>query len=154
MLKQRVNDVQSPVGATATRAHVEAPLRRRELFVHSCSVRHQTNCCASTREIPATWIPIRTQGTERCSCDKTAALSRRKHTWISLRAQRDMFHRKHCCDLALPLKIDEFYLRTPDPVSTLKRAHVRYATRNPGHRANALHIVNPISVYAVGELSL
>ena len=36
------------------------------------------------------------------SCDKTAAFSRRKHTWISLRAQREMFLRKDCCDLAPP----------------------------------------------------
>ena len=31
---------------------------------------------------------IRTQGTKRCSCSKTAALARHKHTWISLRAKR------------------------------------------------------------------
>ena len=90
VLKQRLSDVQSCVGATATRAHLEAPLRT-ELFVDSCSVRHQGNCCASTREIPATWVSIRTQGAGRCSCDKTAALARHKHTWISLRAQRNMF---------------------------------------------------------------
>ena len=199
------NDVQSCIGSTATRTHVESPLRT-ELFVDSCSVRHQGNCCASTREIPATWIPIRTQGAQRCSCDKTAALarhehtwislraqgdmfrrkdcciltprarldlspcanrhvhchattllhshavstlgslsvrketcsrektaafSRREHTWISLRAQKDMFHRKDCCVLALPPEIDDFYLRTPDPVSTVKRAHVPYAIGNP-----------------------
>ena len=39
---------------------------------------------------------------ETSSCDKTAAFSRRKHTWIPLRAQRDMFLRKDCCDLAPP----------------------------------------------------
>ena len=202
VLEQQLNDVQSRVGTVATRAHAESPLRT-ELFVDSCSVRHQGNCCASTREIPATWISICTQGTERCSCDKTAALARHKHTWISLRAQkdmfrrkllrshatstlgslsvrkktcsgkttaafsrrehtwislreqRDMFHRKDCCDLALPPKIDDFCLRTPDPVSTVKRAHVHYAignpTRNPGHRAFALQIVDPASAYAVGE---
>ena len=113
MRKQRLNDVQSRVGAAATRAHVESPLRT-ELFMDSCSVGHQGNCCASTREIPATWISTRAQGTERCSCDKlrsnaastlgslpvcketcsgekTAAFSRREHSWISLRAQTDMF---------------------------------------------------------------
>ena len=93
VLKQRLDDVQSRVGAAATRAHVES-LLRTELSVDSCSVTHQGDCCASTREIPATWISICTQGTERCSCDKTAALARHKHTWISLRAQRDMFPRK------------------------------------------------------------
>ena len=38
VLKQRLNDVQSRVGATATGAHLESPLRT-ELFVDSCSVR-------------------------------------------------------------------------------------------------------------------
>ena len=37
-----------------------------------------------------------------CSGKTTAAFLRREHTWISLRAQRDIFHRKDCCDLALP----------------------------------------------------
>ena len=55
------------------------------------------HCCASTREIPATWISIRTQCTEKCSCDKTAALACHNHTWISLRAQKDMFRQKNCC---------------------------------------------------------
>ena len=77
---------------------MEFPLRT-ELVAHSCSVRHQSNCCVSTREIPATWISTCTQGTERCSCDKTAALARHRHTWISLRAQRDMFRRNSCCIL-------------------------------------------------------
>ena len=99
VLKQRLNDVQSGVGAAATRAHVESRLRT-ELFVDSCSVRHQANCCANTREIPATWISIRTQGTKTCSCDETAALARHKHTWISLRAQGDMFRQNDCCVLA------------------------------------------------------
>ena len=94
MLKQRLKDVQSRIGATATRAHVESPLPT-ELFVDSCSVRHQGNCCASTREMPTTWISIHAQGTERCSCDNTAAFARHRHTWISLRAQRDMFRQKN-----------------------------------------------------------
>ena len=95
---QRLNDAQSPVGAAATQARVEFPLRT-ELLVDSCSARHQGNCCASTREIPATWISFRTQGTEKCSCDKTAALACCEHSWISLRAQRDMFRRKNSCVL-------------------------------------------------------
>ena len=87
--------------------------------------------CENTREIPATWISICTQGTERFSCDQTAALARHKHNWISLRAQKDMFRRKDCCDLALPPKIIDFDLRTPDPISTVKRAHVPDAIGNP-----------------------
>ena len=105
LLKQRLHDVQSCVGATATRAHVESPLCK-EFFADSCSVRHQGNCCASTREIPATWISIRTQGAARCSCEKIAALARHKHTWISLRAQRDKFRREDCCVLALRAHLD------------------------------------------------
>ena len=60
---------------------------------------------------------------------KTVAVSRREHSWISLRAQED--HRKDCCYLALPPKIDDFNLRTPDPVYTVKRAHVPCAIGNP-----------------------
>ena len=111
VLTQRLHDVQSCVGATATRAHVESPLRT-QLFVDSCSARHQGNCCASTREIPATWISIRTQGAERCSRDKTAAFSRHKHTWISLRAQRDTSHRKDCCVLTTRAHLDLFRAQT------------------------------------------
>ena len=84
---------------------MESPLRA-ELFVDSCSVRHQGNCCASTRKTPATWISIRTQGAERCSCDKTVALARHKNTWISLHAQRDKFRRKDCCVLAPRAHLD------------------------------------------------
>ena len=104
VLKQRLNDVQSR-GSTAMQAHVES-LLRTELFVDSCSVRHQGNCCASTPESPATWISIPTQGTERCSCDKTAALARHKHTWISFRAQTDMFPQKDCCILTPRAHLD------------------------------------------------
>ena len=107
VLKQRLNDVQPRVGATATRAHAESPLRT-ELFVDSCSVRHRGNCCASTRGIPATWIPIRRQGTERCLCDRTAALARHKHTWISLRAQKNMLRRRDCCVLTPRAHLDRF----------------------------------------------
>ena len=105
VLKQKLNDVQSRVGATATRAHVE-PALRTELFVDSCSVTHQGNCCTSTRETPATWISIRAQATKRCSCDKTAALTRHKNTWISLRAQRDVFRRKDSCVLTPRARCD------------------------------------------------
>ena len=62
---------------------------------------------------------------ETSSCDKTAAFSRRKHTWISLRAQRDMFLRKDCCDSRRP-QYRGLVIQRPDPVSTVvTRAHVR-----------------------------
>ena len=93
VLKQRLNDVQSRVGATATRAHVESPLSTG-FFVDSCSVKYPGNCCASTHQMPATWISSRTQGTGRCSCDNTVAFARCEHTWIYLRAQKGMFRRK------------------------------------------------------------
>ena len=51
VLQQRLSDVQSRVGATATRAHVESPLRT-ELSMDSCSVRPQGNCCESNAKSP------------------------------------------------------------------------------------------------------
>ena len=147
VLKQMLNDVQSRVGATATRAHVESPLRT-ELFVDSCSVRHQgpgataarahakspplgspsahkaqrnvhatrllrshatahldLSPCAK-RHVPAkkllrsragSTLGSRSVRKGTCSIEMTVADSLRKHTWILLRAQRDMFRRKDCC---------------------------------------------------------
>ena len=51
---------------------------------------------------------IRTQGTDRCSCDKIAAFARCEQTWISLRAQRDMFRRKDCCVVTPGAHLDLF----------------------------------------------
>ena len=73
VLKQRLKCSITRRGNCYTRAHAGSPLRT-ELFVDSCSIRHQGSCCASTREIPATWISILTQSTERCSYDNSAAL--------------------------------------------------------------------------------
>ena len=100
VLKQRLDDVQSRVGATAARAHAESPLRTK-LFVDSCSARHQGNCCASTREITATWISM----FMRQDC---CALTPQAHTWVSLRAQRDMFRQINCCVLAPRAHLDLF----------------------------------------------
>ena len=107
VLKQRLNDVQSSVRATATRAHVESPLRT-ELFVDSCSGMTSGQLLREHTRNPTTCISICTQGTKRCSCDKTAALARHKHTWISLRAQTDMFRRKDCCVLTTRAHLDLF----------------------------------------------
>ena len=120
VLKQRLNDVQAHLWAAATRAHVEPPLCT-ELFVDSCSVRHQGNCSASTRAVSPPGSPsahkaqrdvhatrlLRSHATstlgsrsvrkETCSGEKTAAFSRREHTWISFRARTDMFMRQLCC---------------------------------------------------------
>ena len=43
-----------------------------------------------------------------CSCDNTAALPCCEHTWISLRAQRGMFHQKDCCVLTPTAHLDLF----------------------------------------------
>ena len=67
---------------------------------------------------------------ETCSFEKTAAFCR-EHTWISLRAQKDMFHRKDCCDLAAPPQIDELYLRTPDLPSSAHTPLMLSGTRDP-----------------------
>ena len=138
VLKQRLNDVQSRVGATATQAHVESPAAHRtfrgqtsgqllrehtrnpDLHAHR---RHREmfmrqDCCARTphahldlsqcakRHVPAKSLlrshATSTLGTRSvrkltCSCANTAAFARCEHTWISLRAQTDMFMRQHCC---------------------------------------------------------
>ena len=130
VLQQRLNDVHSRVGAAATRAHVESPLRT-QLFVDPCSVRHQSNSCASTPASPATWISMRTKSTERCSCDKTAALARHKHTWIALRAQRDMFRQKDCCALTPRAHLD---LSPCFQATTLLRLHAVSTLRSPSAR--------------------
>ena len=165
--------------------------RHREIFMRQ-------DCCARTpqahlalspcakRHVPAkrllrshaaSKLGSRSVREEKCSSEKTAAFPRCEHTWISLRAQRDMFmrqtaafaHHKHtwislraqsnmfrqscfltprahldlapCAERHVPSKrllrsraapeIDDFYLRTPHPVSTVKRSHVPYAIGNP-----------------------
>ena len=73
-------------------------------FSWTCSARHQGYCCA--RRNPRHLTSICTQGTERCSCDKTAALARHKHTWISLRPQRNMFRQNDCWALTPRAHLD------------------------------------------------
>ena len=87
---------------------------------------HATGCCVRTphartlgsisvlkqtspakrllRTYAASTLGSRSVLKETYSGKTTAAYSRREHTGISLRAQGDMFHRKDCCDLALPPK--------------------------------------------------
>ena len=120
---------------------------RAHLDLSPCASKNTCSCDRLLRSHAASTVGSLSVRTETCSGKTTVAFSRREHTWISRRAQRDMFHRKDCCDLALPPKIDDFYLRTPDPVSTVSGT----VTRNPGHRACGLQIVDPISVYAVGN---
>ena len=177
--------------------------RHRKMFMRQ-------DCCARTPQahldhVPAKRLLLRSHAAstlgshfgrkETCSIEKTAAVARCEHTWISLRAQTDLFMRQHCCALTprahldlspcarrpvhattllrshavstlgshfgrkkhVPAKrllrshaastlgsrsvhketscaapeMDEFYLRTPNPVSTVKCAHVPYVIGNP-----------------------
>ena len=43
---------------------------------------------------------------ETCSGEKTAAFSRREDSWVSLRAQEDLFMRQHCCVRTLWAHLD------------------------------------------------
>ena len=104
---------------------------RAHLDLSPCASKNTCSCDRLLRSQATSTLGSLSVRKETCSGKATAAFSRRENTWISLRAQRDMFHRKDCCALALTPKIDEFYLRTPDPISTVKRAHVPYALGNP-----------------------
>ena len=104
---------------------------RAHLDLSPCASRNTCSCDRVLRSHATSTLGSLSVRKKTCSGKTTAAFAHRKHTWISLRAQRDMFHRKDCCDLALPPQIHDFYLRTPDPVSTVKRAHVPYAIANP-----------------------
>ena len=71
--------------------------RHRKMFV-------QQDCCART---PQAHLDL-SLCKEACSDEKTAAFSRREHTWISLRAQaRRHVHATDCC------------LRTPQALGSL-----------------------------------
>ena len=173
VLKQRLYMMFNHVSGQLLPEHTWNPRCAPSLSVDSCSVSHQGNCCASTREIPPLNLHPHTRHTEMfmrqdccactpqahldlspcakrhvpakkllrshawstvgslsmrkkpvhtttrlrshavttlgshsvrketCSGKTTAAFSRQEHSWISLRAHRNMFHRKDSCDLAL-----------------------------------------------------
>ena len=82
-------------------------LLRTELFVDSCSIRHQGNCCASTREIRHLDLDPHATHREMFMRQDCCARTPQAH-WISLRAQRDMFRRKDCCLLTLRTHLDLF----------------------------------------------
>ena len=110
------------------REHTRHPLqldlhphaRHREMFIRQ-------DCCARTpqahldlfpctkRHVPAKKLLHSHAGStggspsmrkKTCSYDNSAAFARCEHTWISLRAQRDMFRRKDCCVLTPPAHLD------------------------------------------------
>ena len=144
VLKQRRNDVQSRVGATVTRAHVESP--PRTVFLDSCSVRHRGNCCASTREIPATWISIRTQGTERCSCDRTAGARKpQAHLDLSSCATRHVPVKLNCCILTPRAHLDLF---------PCANRHVHATTLLHSHAVSTLGSLSVRNETCSGEIKL
>ena len=93
------NDVQSRVGATATGAHVESPLRTRP-FVDSCSARHQGNCCASPSAHKAQINVHATRLLRSHATGKLASLSVREETCSGKRNCCVLTPRAHL-DLAL-----------------------------------------------------
>ena len=61
---------------------------------------------------------------EACSGEKSAAFSRREHSWISLRAQDDMFMRQHCCVRTLSAHLDPIpCAKKHVPAKILLRSH-------------------------------
>ena len=159
-----------PASRTAQKVHATRLLRSHATCtVGSLSVRKETSSGEKTAAFARrkhSWISLRAQAD--MFMRQTAAFARHKHICISLCAQkdmfrqndccvlspcakrhvpakrllyshvvstlgslsvrfRDMFRRKDCCHPALPPKIDDFCLQTPDPVSTVKRARpLRY----------------------------
>ena len=67
---------------------------------------HATNCCVRMPQAHLDLSPCASKKT--CSCGKTAAFARHKHTWISFRAQRDMFRQSDCCVLTPRAHLDFF----------------------------------------------
>ena len=135
--------------------------RRREMFMRQ-------HCCACTPQAHLDLSPC----AKRQVPAKRLAFSRREHSWISLRAQEDLFMRQHCCIRTLSAHLDltpcakrhvpaKSFVRK-EACSIEKTAAIWRCPsltlsvtrdRNPGHRAFAFQIVDPISVYAVGETS-
>ena len=156
-------------------SHATSTLGSRSVRKETCSI--ERTAAFSRRE--HTWISL-VRKREDMFMRQTAAFARHKHTWIFLRAQRDMFWQNDCCvrtprahlDLApcakrhVPSKRllrsraapqDRWFLFADARFSfyTQPRTRpLRYrepVTRNPSNRTFALQIVDPISVYAVGE---
>ena len=117
--------VQEDIRATAARAHGTSP----PLGPHTKCVKMfmRQDCCANRPQAHLDLSPCTkrqvaskrllhshaasTLGSlsvckQTCSCDNTAAFARCEHTWISLRAQGDMFRRKNCCVLTPPAHLD------------------------------------------------
>ena len=75
---------------------------REHLDVAPCAKRHVRSKRLLRSYAASTLGSLSMRKQENMFMRQTAAFPRREHTWISLRAKRDMFHRKDCCDLALP----------------------------------------------------
>ena len=116
------------------------------------------------RSHAASTLGSHTMRKQTCSGDNTAAFSRREHTWISLRAQArrhvpsKRLLRSHAASTLGSLSVRKETCSIEKTAAFSRRERTRPllyrepVTRNPSHRAFALQIVNPRSVYAVGEL--
>ena len=112
--------------------------RHREMFMRQ-------DCCACTpqahldlfpcakRHVPAKKLlrlnAASTLGSlsvrkHTCSCDNTVPFARCERTWISLRAQKDIFRRKDCCVLTPGAQLDlSPCARRPVHATTLFHSH-------------------------------
>ena len=107
-------------------------LRRKDCCVLTPGAQLDLSPCASRHVHATTLLNLRAVSTVRslsvrkktCSCDNTAAFARCEHTWISHRAQRDMFRRKNCCVLTPGAQLDlSPCARRPVHATTLLRSH-------------------------------
>ena len=149
--------VQQDMRATAARAHAKTPPPGSPSAHRAQRDVHATDCCArmphldltpcAKRHVPAKRLlrghAARTLGSLSvrklaCSCDNTAAFASCEHTWISLRAQRDMFRRKNCCARTLRAHLDlSPCARRPVHATTLLRSHAVSTLRSHSLRKEA-----------------
>ena len=103
-----------PVHATTLlRSHAVSTLGSRHVLAKRLLRSHAANTLGS-----------RSVRKEAVSGEKTLAFSRREHTWISLRTQRNMFHRKDCCVLTPGAQLDlSPCARRPVHATALLRSH-------------------------------
>ena len=81
------------------------------------------DCCVRTPQAHLDPFP--------CAKRTTAAFLRREHTWISFRAQTDMFMRQQCCIRTSPLHLDLApFAKKHVPAKRLLRSHAGSTLRS------------------------